>query len=133
MSAFTVSYPVAGPRVNTIRFTHVITNIGGNYDTTTGVFTCQYPGLYVFALHLVKLYDRDSVWCAIRKNGSYLVYVFSDPDAASDGSYSGGTNSVVVHLVRGDRVDIGDCSSIANIYVHNHGETSFSGFLLKAD
>jgi hypothetical protein len=34
---------------NTITFDHVITNIGGGYDNTTGIFTVPTAGLYVFS------------------------------------------------------------------------------------
>ena len=50
-SAFTVKSPVEGLLTNTLRFTSAITNVGGHYDTSTGLFTCEYPGIYVFTLN----------------------------------------------------------------------------------
>ena len=52
-SAFTVKEPVDGPG-DTIIFTKYITNIGGHYDTSTGIFTCQYSGIYLFSLNILK-------------------------------------------------------------------------------
>ena len=133
MSAFTVSFPVAGSSSGTIRFTHYITNIGGHYSTTTGVFTCVYPGIYYFALHILRDSGSTIAYCHIRKNGSNVVEVYSKPETASSDSYDGTTNSVVLHLVGGDKVDLGGCSAISTIQVNYDYDTTFSGFLLKAD
>ena len=131
-SAFTVTYPVAGLTQRTLRFTQVITNIGGDYNISSGLFTCQFPGVYVFALHIMKNSGTDSADCQIRKNRSRLVIAHSNPEGDSETGYFSSTNSVVVHLVRRDVVDVGSCSSFNSIFTSNT-LTSFSGFLLKAD
>ena len=114
--------------MGTIRFAHYITNIGGHYNTSTGIFTCKYPGIYVFALHIVKNFGSDSAYCDIRKNGSNVVKAYTL--SHSNGYYST-TNSVVMHLVHGDKVDLGGCSPIASLYGLKY--TTFSGFLPTAD
>ena len=129
-SAFSVGEAAAGPTSGTIRFTHVYTNIGGQYSTTTGVFTCQYPGLYAFALTLLKEGGYDRAYCWIRKNRSNIFIAYTDPDSNSDDGMYSATNSVVLHLVQGDTVDVGGCSPIANIYTYY---STFSGILIKAD
>ena len=129
-SAFSVGEAAAGPTSGTIRFTHVYTNIGGQYSTTTGVFTCQYPGLYAFTLTLMKEGGYDRAFCRIRKNGSGEVIAYTDPDSNSDDGMYSATNSVVLHLVHGDKVDVGYCTPIANIYTYY---STFSGILIKAD
>ena len=132
MSAFSVSYADFGPLSGTIRFTNVVTNIGGHYHTSTGIFACQYSGLYVFTLNIIKTSEYNNAHCYIRKNGSGKVIAWTDPDSNSDGGVYSATNSVVLHLVQGDTVDVGGCSRIDNI--HNANETSsFSGFLIKTD
>ena len=133
MSAFTVSSPVEGLSSRTIRFTHANTNIGSHYNTSTGVFTCQYQGLYNFELHILKAGGKDWVYCHIRKNGSNVVRAMTDPDISSDGGYYSATNSVVLHLVHGDTVDVGSCTDISNFMSTTNYDTSFSGFLLKPD
>ena len=72
MSAFSVSNADSGPSAGTIRFIYVVTNIGGHYSTTTGVFTCQYDGLYAFTLTIIKNSGHDEAYCYIRKNGSVM-------------------------------------------------------------
>ena len=131
-SAFSVGNAEAGPSSGTIRFRHVFTNIGGQYDTTTGVFTCQFSGLYAFTLTIIKKSGHDEAYCYIRKNGSEKVIAWTDPDSNSDGGLYSATNSVVLHLVHGDKMDVGSCSPLANIH-SNWDTSSLSGFLIKAD
>ena len=132
MSAFTVYKAVAGLTPGTIRFTDTISNIGGHYSTYTGIFTCKYPGVYVFALHVMT--DRQSTYaqCFIRKNGYNVVPAWIDPDNGARDGYYGSSNSVVLHLVYGDKVNVALSSPLANIHT-SWRDTSFSGFLLKAD
>ncbi|NXB51759.1 C1QC protein, partial [Leucopsar rothschildi] len=52
-SAFSVTrqtsqYPVKNVPVV---FNHIITNTNNDYDTTTGKFTCRFPGIYYFIFH----------------------------------------------------------------------------------
>ena len=131
-SAFSVSGGAAGPTSGTIRFTHVVTNIGGQYSTSTGVFTCQYSGLYAFTLNILKNGGHDYASCVIRKNGSNIVIAWTDPDSNSDGGYYSATNSVVLHLVQGDTVNVGSCTPVASIVIGSY-YSSFSGILIKAD
>ena len=134
MSAFTVANPQAGVTSGTIRFPHVITNIGGHYNTTTGIFTCKYPGIYVFELHIIKSRGSNEAECAIRKNQNHvLVEAWTNPDRNSDDGNFGSTNSIVIHLIHGDTIDLGYCTSAASMYTGGDWGTSFSGFLLRAD
>ena len=130
-SAFTVYSPVAGLTSGSVRFTDVITNIPGHYNTSTGIFTCEYPGIYVFALHILKNTGSDTAYCHIRKNGSNVVIVYTNPDTNS-GQY-GSSNSIVIHLLLGDTVDLDNCSANIDNINTSYTFTTFSGFLLKAD
>ena len=129
LSAFTVWGRSHGPAPSTVKFVAVITNIGGDYDTSNGHFTCRYPGLYMFTLNIMKIYDGSVVaYCYIRQNGqtkikTHVASVFV-------GNFQG-TNTVVLHLDKGDVIDRGNCNNYLNI--HNDLMSSFSGVLLKAD
>ena len=133
MSAFTVANPTRGLSSGDIRFPHVITNLGGHYNTSTGIFTCQYPGIYVFTLHIIKAMGYDNAQCSIRKNGQMVVEAWTNPERDHDGGAYGSTNSAVLHLVHGDTVDVGGCTSRDSMYTGGDWGTSFTGFLLKAD
>lgn len=37
-----------------LKFTMVMTNLGGRYDSSTGTFTCNLAGVYYFSYHIVK-------------------------------------------------------------------------------
>ena len=109
-------------------FSSTKTNIGSHYDTSTGKFTCQYAGTYVFVLNLYKKPQAGRIWCWIMKNGSgrAIAQVPSD----SGPGFHGGSGSTVDHLVPGDKVYVGNCGDDrSNI----DDRTSFVGFLLYAD
>ena len=59
-----------------------------------------------------------------------MVLAYSDPPSVSINGYYSVSNSVVLHLAHGDRVDLGDCTDASSIRQYG---SSFSGFLLKAD
>ena len=130
-SAFTVNYPAAGTTSGTISFTRIVTNIGGHYNTTSGKFTCQYPGIYVFLLHIWKNAGERQAYCYIRKNKANMVLADSYVNDNTLSNFDGVSTSVILHLVHGDIVDIGDCTDIGTFY--GGLETSFSGFLLQED
>ena len=131
-SAFTVTKPVEGSNKYTARFTKAITNVGGHYSTSTGIFTCKYPGIYVFALHILRESGNSLSYasCSIRKNRSQVAEAFSNPEGNSEIGWDSSSTSVVVHLARGDEVDVYCGSSFISI---NARHTSFSGFLNQAD
>lgn len=37
-----------------LKFSTVMTNLGGRYDSSTGTFTCKLAGVYHFSYHIVK-------------------------------------------------------------------------------
>ena len=129
--AFTVAGSVDMISGSTARFADVVTNIGGQYSTSTGKFTCQLPGIYVFTLHILKSYSTTQAFCKIRKNGSPIVVAHTvDPQGVG---YYSTSNSAVLHLVNGDSVDVGECTSDSTIYDFSDYATTFSGFLLQYD
>ena len=83
----------------------------------------------MFTLNLYKPSSSSYSYaeCYIKKNGSNKVYAYNNPYSSADGGYYEATNSVVMHLARGDVVTVGSCSG----YVYSY--SSFTGFLVKSD
>lgn len=53
-----------------LKFDDVVTNLGNNYDATSGKFTCNIPGTYFFTYHvLMRGGDGTSMWADLCKNG----------------------------------------------------------------
>ena len=127
-SAFAIyrESPTYSSSTKVLIFPSTTTNIGNHYDNTTGQFTAQYAGIYVFVLNLYRVNGLDHVFCYIRKNGSKVaigrIQLKSEQHAESSGS-------TVVHLDPGDKVDVGNCDNPWEIDIR----TSFIGFLLQAD
>ena len=118
-SWFTYDNPQEGQTNNTLRFIGKLSNIGGHYDPATGKYTCQYPGLYVFHLNIMRLGSGVFFYCWVRKNGVQKRFWGGSRNASP---------SFFIHLGKGDEVDIGDCGGI-----QFRDWSTFSGFLLHAD
>ena len=67
--------------------------------------------------------------CSIKKQGVSLITAQTNLQTAL--SYIVGSNSLILHLNAGEVVDISGCTNIDSIFTGT--ETSFTGFLLKAD
>lgn len=118
-----------------VTFTNVLLNEGGDYDASTGVFTCRIPGLYFFSATLTKLRSSSSpvdlIYCWIYVNLINTVRIYTDPtdDDTDNGSYSASA-SVALRLQRSDRVYLGGCSPASYF---SSPRSSFSGFLIQPD
>ena len=129
VSAFTAWSPSSTSVTEPVKFSTVLTNIGSHYDSSSGKFTCQYPGLYVFTLNLYRYASTSysDLVCYIKRNGSNKIRAYIYPYSSAYAGYYESTQSLVMHLSRGDIVTIGSCSG------HIQGYSSFSGYLLRAD
>ena len=67
-----------------IDFPYAVTNIGSHYDTSSGIFTCPYDGLYLFTIHVMSDVN-DDLEAEIVKESSLLTSAFVD-DVYDDGS-----------------------------------------------
>ncbi|XP_022079587.1 collagen alpha-1(X) chain-like [Acanthaster planci] len=108
-------------------FPYVETNIGGGYDSQSGVFTCSVPGLYFFSVTLMTESNTNPRVDAFLKRNSDNIFQIHDEH---DNHHHQPSNSAVIQLVIGDTVKIE--TSVAGISMHgsSYHPSSFSGFLI---
>ncbi|KAL7832931.1 hypothetical protein SRHO_G00299490 [Serrasalmus rhombeus] len=85
----------------------VITNIGGAYNSQTGVFTAPVNGVYTFLIYFFTWSRSESTLLHIFKNTDHLVGSFvykSTPEQPIRGESS--SNAVIVQLQKYDRVHV---------------------------
>ena len=116
-------------RHQSVIFDNVITNEGSGYNNATGVFTCEEPGVYVFFLNVMTLYNKYVEVELIKNGDRFLIQYSSDASGFDNGSNLG-----VIRLAKGDTV-------WARVHWHNDKDkedvmrplwTTFSGFLLNS-
>lgn len=81
-----------------VKYDHVVTNLGGAYQPSTGIFTAPYDGLYSISCTLMS--DKsNTVYLEMVKNGERLSMVCAAP-------YTYPQSSQTLHLIlnKGDRV-----------------------------
>lgn len=107
-------YNPSATQDNTIIFPLAKINIGGGYDSYTGVFTCPSDGYYVFHWSVTATDNTKRCSSAIIKNGAEII-----------GNEVGG-NQATFHMNRNDRAWIKATSNCTIVPYHS----SFSGFKL---
>ncbi|XP_061188592.1 complement C1q-like protein 2 isoform X1 [Saccostrea echinata] len=111
----------------TLKFSHVITNLGNHYNPTDGIFIAPVHGLYMFHWTM-NCFTTGSNYCgtSLMINGSGKGQIYSGEDAGS--YYHTGSNSVIVEVQAGDHVWI-ETNTWSNVRIHTW--SSFSGFLMS--
>ena len=112
---------------NPLRFRNVVSNILNGYNATSGKFTCQIPGLYLFTVMIMRGSGHtEGSFCFIYVNGvdtNVIVEAYGPTFA-----YPSSTNTLVRHLNKGDTVYL-NCGYVALMSMYN----SFSGVLIQPD
>ena len=127
MSAYHVHIGTSSPFV----FDAIVTNIGGGYNSHTGIFIAPFDGVYVFQFIVVNYVDSATVHAGIEKDGVVLAAGTSDVEGDGTNSYDDGSALVTTHLTKGDQVYVKrtDTGERVNGGVY----CNFSGFLISAD
>ncbi|KAL4616626.1 complement C1q-like protein 2 [Arapaima gigas] len=113
-----------------LKFDDVVTNLGNHYDSFTGKFTCQVPGIYFFTYHvLMRGGDGTSMWADLCKNGQVRASAIAQD---ADQNYDYASNSVVLHLDSGDEIYVKLDGGKAH-GGNNNKYSTFSGFILYPD
>jgi hypothetical protein len=119
---------------SSLRFPQVYQNYGNSYNSSTGNFTCQVPGVYHFVTTLTKQWstDPDFIQCFLLHNGNQVAGSKEDNHNHEEdkGVYSF-TISATLHLQSNDVVNIGQCTAPDSLYSNNR--CSFTGFLVAPD
>jgi len=119
---------------NNLTFPLVDTNVGHDYNSTSGVFTCDISGYYWFSVTLTADLNKhiDRFQCDFIINERYVMLLYIDPgnDQTSNSTLPA-TGSMGYHLNHGDRVHVGNCQHPERI--DNYLSTHFSGILIKPD
>lgn len=118
----TVQYPASN---SLVKFNTVVTNPQGDYNISTGKFTCKVPGLYYFVHHT----SQTANLCVQLYHNGVQVTTFCDHMSSSKQVSSGG---VLLRLQEGAQVWL--AVNDYNGMVGTEGSDSvFSGFLLFPD
>ncbi|XP_053470101.1 complement C1q-like protein 3 [Ictalurus furcatus] len=108
-----------------LKFSTVMTNLGGRYDSLTGTFTCNLAGVYHFSYHIVK--NGLSLRADLVLNDHKIVASAVAVDALHTDTAS---NSAVLQLRDGDRVYVRLNKSDSTLKDTQNLFSTFSGHLL---
>ena len=118
------------PLNTTIVFDQAITNRGGAYNTTSGIFTASVVGAYVFSWTVLNR-DGRFMNAALYHNEKYIAIAKADTRDYSFGA--SGSNTAVLDLKTGDTVRVevwkGGLTDISQAV--GNGHSTFSGWLIS--
>nr|XP_034971321.1 complement C1q and tumor necrosis factor-related protein 9A-like [Zootoca vivipara] len=124
-SAFSVGLTTKFPPLNVpIKFDKVMYNGLNHYNTATGVFTCQIPGVYYFTYH-ITVYSRN-VKVALIKNGNRMLHT-ADHYQNGEDQASGAT---ILELQKGDQIWLQTHGTSNGLFADPDDDTTFTGFLI---
>ena len=108
-----------------LKYDHVVTNWGGAYQPTTGIFTAPYDGLYSISCSLMS-HPSNYVHLEMMKNSQRISIVFP-----TSKTYPQASQTLHLILNKGDRIWMQNYNNqnakIRDWKVHN----VFSGILIK--
>ena len=129
--------------VYTVLLDSTLFNVGGDYDTTTGIFTAPSTGYYSFSLSTavtnITAQTNFSMFLTNATSGTVYYAGIVNPTAVSAGGvYAYNTTVGPIHLMAGDEVgsQVAISGSTKTVNVYGSGAanlfTYFSGFLIGA-
>ncbi|XP_065937208.1 complement C1q tumor necrosis factor-related protein 3-like [Magallana gigas] len=119
---FSKDITVGGKEV--LKYDSLLTNVGGAYNKSTGIFTAPYKGIYTISCSLMS-HPKNQVHLAIMKNGKKLSLVYS-----ASGTNPHSAQTLQLLLNKGDKIWIQN-HNVIKASLHDHGSYNlFSGVLI---
>ncbi|XP_059207734.1 complement C1q-like protein 2 isoform X2 [Centropristis striata] len=109
----------------TLKYNKVFTNIGSAYSPSTGVFTAPVRGVYYFQFTLCGNHT-GLMGVYVYKNNQRIMY---NVEWKEETLYKYFTNSVVLELVKGDKINL-VLPSTYSLFDDGDNHSTFSGALL---
>lgn len=107
-----------------VKYDTVLTNVGGAYVPSTGIFTAPYKGIYTISCSLMSS-PSNFVHLNIMKNGNALALLYS-----ASGTYPLASQTLQLLLEKGDKIWIQNYNTkTAKMHDHNAFNV-FSGVLI---
>lgn len=107
-----------------VKYDRVLTNVGGAYKSSTGIFTAPYKGIYTISCSLLSS-TSNSVHLDITKNGKKISIIY-----AASGTFPHSAQTLQLLLNKGDKIWIQNHSG-NKASLHDHGSYNlFSGVLI---
>ncbi|XP_052814587.1 complement C1q-like protein 3 [Mya arenaria] len=108
-----------------VQFDKVFINSGNGYDPSTGVFTCNHDGVYVFIYHGLSE-SAGTLWLDLYKNDEYQITGY----AHNNNDWAAASNAMLLQLAENDRVSV-QAHGSSNLYgLTDEVYATFSGFIL---
>ncbi|XP_059167864.1 complement C1q-like protein 2 [Physella acuta] len=108
-----------------IVYNKVVSNVGDDYNNSTGVFRCNIAGIYYFQIHGAAGEGKE-LSLSLVKNKTRVISLYS----STNQELSLAANSAVLLLEAGDEVFV-EASNCGSLYGEEHHViNTFSGFLL---
>ncbi|KAL7989278.1 hypothetical protein Chor_011944 [Crotalus horridus] len=129
-SAFSVAVTKSYPKERLpIKFDRVLMNEGGNYNTSSGKFICNIPGVYYFTYDITLANKHLAI--GLVYNGQYRIKTFD----ANTGNHDIASGSTILSLKQKDEVWLQIYYSEQNglFYDPYWTDSVFTGFLIYAD
>ncbi|XP_064199647.1 cerebellin-3-like [Anguilla rostrata] len=109
----------------TVVYTHVITNVGGAYNQSTGIFTVPIRGVYYFSFTAFGWINNAAIAVSLFVNHEFFMSAYDN----NPGPGRGATNTITLQLEIGDIIYL---KLRADMQLHDNGNlyNTFNGHLL---